>query len=175
MLELRNLIPNPKPRQGGALWTPNQNREGITVDYADSIRITSPAGVKDVYVYVQIDLDPGDYVFSAHLVSISTVEFSSSFNRVLLVAKGGSGGQSEIKNVSFSGLDKRYIAPFTLADRTTVSLRVQGMLATDTSAAIRWRDMMLVTAADQRMLDDAGITYFDGNGITSTPRSVESS
>ena len=163
MLEIRNLLPNPRPGVPGR--EDFKASEFATVTYLpNEVKITT----KQAAAGAQCDimLPAGDWVYSAFVGNYTgSDECTTTETRCLYVVVGG----KIHANQPFTGIDKRYTLQFHLDTETKVSLRLAGPHTVGES--LSWWGMILASKQDydaMRALTDAhgqplNIEWFDGD------------
>ena len=163
MIEIRNLLHNPRPGMPGVAefkagpyatvtYLPNKVKIAATQSYA--------------YAQRDITLPAGDWVYSAFVGNYTGSDTpSTTENRGLYVVVGG----NIHENQPFTGIDKRYTLQFHLDTESAVSLRLAG--PNTVGESLSWWGMILASKQDydvMRALTDANgdplnLTWFDGD------------
>lgn len=157
MVEMRNLLPDPRPFTESK-WTAKGGMLRVARHDNDRLYLQTQQDSSDVFAYTSLSLPAGTYRFGAE---ISAPQGSYATNALRFIRHNP---MQELSNATWAGTAGRYVTPATtLTEQTQVQLRI--MCGPKANDAIWYRHLFLMTEADYQHMLTLGVDWFCGDGI----------
>ena len=162
MLEIRNLLFNPRPSVPGCEEFENFAEDAIVTYLPNGVKVTTQSmGAGAVR---NITLPAGDWVYSAYVGNYTGSDECTTPEGIALAVLAGTPFYAR-----FTGVDKRYTLQFPLYEESTVTLLLPG--PSTVGESLSWSRMILASKQDydaMRALTDANgqplnLEWFDGD------------